>query len=63
MAVAYCRYKFVTVSLPNGYVTATLILKPPCGGFRSETATWIKKWFKISDMGFSKNEREPPVHC
>jgi hypothetical protein len=25
---------------------AVSILKPPCGGFRSETATWIQKWFK-----------------
>jgi hypothetical protein len=38
MAVAYNRYKFVTAPL----------LKPPRGGFRSETATWIQKWFKIS---------------
>jgi hypothetical protein len=22
-------------------------MKPPCGGFRSENATWIQKWFKI----------------
>jgi hypothetical protein len=29
---------FVTVSL----------LKPPCSGFRSETATWIQKYFKKS---------------
>jgi hypothetical protein len=48
----YSRYKCVTVSLliPKylyGYVTAVLCLKPPCGGFRSETATWIQKLFKI----------------
>jgi hypothetical protein len=39
MAVAYNRYKFVTVSLP----------KRLCNGrFRSETASWTQKWFKIS---------------
>jgi hypothetical protein len=38
MAVAYSRYKFMTVSLP----------KPPCGDFRSETATWAQKRLKIS---------------
>jgi hypothetical protein len=39
MAVIHSRYKFVTVSL----------LKRLRGvGFRSETATWIQKWFKIS---------------
>ena len=27
----------------NGHIpaTAVLLLKPPCGGFRSETATWV----------------------
>jgi hypothetical protein len=28
--------------------------KPPGGGFRIETATWIQKWFKIS-TGASRN--------
>jgi hypothetical protein len=38
MAVAYNRYKFVTVSL----------LKRLRGGrFASKTATWMQKWFKI----------------
>jgi hypothetical protein len=23
-------------------------MKPPCSGFRSETATWIQKYFRIS---------------
>jgi hypothetical protein len=32
----------------HGYVTAVSLLKPPCGVFRSETATWIQKWFKKS---------------
>ena len=43
LAVTYHRYKFVTASLLNGYVTAVSILKPPYGGFRSENeaATWI----------------------
>jgi hypothetical protein len=48
MTVTYNRYKFVTVSLPNGFVTAVSLLKPPCGGFRIETVTWIQKWLKIS---------------
>jgi hypothetical protein len=38
MSVAYIAVKFLAVSL----------LKPPCGGFRSETVTWIQKWFKKS---------------
>jgi hypothetical protein len=52
MAVTYSitviRYKILTASLPNGYVTAVSLLKPPCSGFRIETATWIQKWFKKS---------------
>jgi hypothetical protein len=32
----------------NIYLMSVSILKPPCGGFRSETATWIQKWFKMS---------------
>jgi hypothetical protein len=50
MAVKYSRYKFVTVFLPIRllHVTAVSILKPPCGEFRSETATWIQKYFEIS---------------
>jgi hypothetical protein len=39
MAVAYNRYKFVTVSLPKRFRN---------GRFTSETATWIQKWFKKS---------------
>ena len=35
--------KFLAVSLP----------KPPCGGFRSETDIWIRKWLKMS-VGTSK---------
>jgi hypothetical protein len=34
----YRSYKFVTVS--------------PYGGFRTETATWIQKWFYNSRWGF-----------
>jgi hypothetical protein len=30
----------------NGRVTVVSLLKPPCGGFGSETVTWIQKWFK-----------------
>jgi len=37
----------------NGRVMAVSLLKPPCGGFKSETATWIKKWLKKS-VGASK---------
>jgi hypothetical protein len=38
MSVNYIAVKFLAVSL----------LKPPCGGFRIETFTWIQKWFKKS---------------
>jgi hypothetical protein len=38
ISVKYMTVKFLAVSL----------LKPPFGGFRSETATWIQKWFKKS---------------
>jgi hypothetical protein len=27
---------------------SVLLLKPPFGGFRSETATWTQKWLKKS---------------
>jgi hypothetical protein len=52
MAVTYGRYKFVTIPLPKGFVTAVSLLKPPCGSFRSETATWIQKWLKKIRLGF-----------
>ena len=45
MAVAYSRYKFVTVSLPKRFRN---------GRFTSETATWIQKYFKKS-VGTSRN--------
>jgi hypothetical protein len=32
----------------NRRVAAVSLLKPPCGGFRIETAIWIQKWFKKS---------------
>jgi hypothetical protein len=38
MAIACSRYKFVAVSLLRKRPS---IPKPPCGGFRSKTATWI----------------------
>jgi hypothetical protein len=40
--------EFINVSLLKRlvYVTAVSLLKPPCGGFRSETFTGIQKWFK-----------------
>jgi hypothetical protein len=44
MAVSFNRYKFTTVS----------ILKPPFGGFRSETVTWIQKYLKNKSVGASK---------
>ena len=47
MAVTHNRYKFVTVSLPERFRNGSL-LKMPCGGFRSETATWIQKHLKKS---------------
>ena len=28
-----------------GYLVAVSLLKPPCGGFRSENVTWIQKCF------------------
>ena len=31
----------------SGHVAVASILKPPHGNFRSETTTWIQKWFKI----------------
>jgi hypothetical protein len=43
MAVVKCWFHFRT-----GFVTAISLLKPPCGGYRSETATWIQKYFKKS---------------
>jgi hypothetical protein len=48
MAVAHNRCKFSTVSLPKrprggGFISETAERR-----FRSETATWIQKWFKIS---------------
>jgi hypothetical protein len=49
MAVKYNRYKFVTNGHGYGYdthVTVVLLLKPPCGGFKIESATWIQKRFK-----------------
>ena len=27
----------------NGYATSISLLRPPCDGFRMETATWIQK--------------------
>jgi hypothetical protein len=32
----------------NGFATDISLLKPPCGGFRSEIATWIQKCLKKS---------------
>jgi hypothetical protein len=40
--------KFCPVHFQNGRVTAVSLLKPPFGGFRSETVIWIQKWFKKS---------------
>jgi len=48
MVVACNRYNLQPFHFRNSYATAVSLLKPPCGGFRSETATWIQKWFKIS---------------
>jgi hypothetical protein len=31
-----------------------IILKLPYGDFRSETATWIQKWFKTPGINFRK---------
>jgi hypothetical protein len=37
----FCSFHF-----RNRRVTAVSLPKPPFGGFRSETVTWIQKWFK-----------------
>jgi hypothetical protein len=47
-AFKYTKGSKMNLSHWNGYVTAVSFLQPPCGGFRSETATWIQKWFKTS---------------
>ena len=39
---------FCPLHFRNGRVTSVSLLKPPCGGFRSETVTWIQKWLKKS---------------
>jgi hypothetical protein len=46
MAVTHSRHKFIDRSTSEAVVTAVSILKPPCGGFRSEAATWTQKWLK-----------------
>jgi hypothetical protein len=48
MAVTHGRCKVVAVMLSN-------LKRPRIGHFRSKTATWIKKWFKIS----AGTSREP----
>jgi hypothetical protein len=49
MAVAYNRHKkSVPFHFRNGFLAAVSLLKPPRGGLRSETATWIQKHLKIS---------------
>jgi hypothetical protein len=46
------RHEFTTVSLlklkRSLPTTAASLLKPPCGGFRIETVTWIQKWFNCA---------------
>jgi hypothetical protein len=46
MSVKYIAVKFCPFHFRNGRVTAASLLKPPFGGFRIPTATWIQKWFK-----------------
>jgi hypothetical protein len=62
--VAYNRYKLLTVLLPKRprIITAVSILKPPSGGFRSETATWTPKWVKKTRWGLYKVLRVRPVY-
>ena len=46
LASGYGRYMTVgewPLQFCNGFVTAVSILKPTCGGFRNETATWTQK--------------------
>jgi hypothetical protein len=45
MAVKFWPFHFRNGRVPE---TAVSLLKPPFGGFRSETAIWIQKWFKKS---------------
>jgi hypothetical protein len=44
------RYMTVTPerTLASVKCLSVSLLKPPFGGFRSETVTWIQKWFKKS---------------
>jgi hypothetical protein len=42
MAVARNRFEFLTETVKHRQ-RAVSLLKPPCGGFRIETATWIQK--------------------
>jgi hypothetical protein len=58
MAIMYhSRYKFLTFSLPkrlrNGRFASESAVRP-CAGFRSETATWTQKWFKMSPAEASR---------
>jgi hypothetical protein len=48
MAVAYSRYKFVTVSLPKRFRN---------GRFTSENATWIQKYFKKNPLELLESSR------
>jgi hypothetical protein len=53
MAVTYYnRYKFVAVSLPRRLRNGRFNSETAVRRFRSETATWIQKWFKISVENF-----------
>jgi hypothetical protein len=58
--VYYARYKYFnrfasgTVTCDTGVIATVSPLKPPCGGYRSKTAAWIHKWFKIFVGAFKK---------
>jgi hypothetical protein len=52
MAVAYSRYKFVTISLPKRF---------PNGRFTSETATWIQNYLTPLELLESSRHYEDVI--
>jgi hypothetical protein len=52
VSVGECPLHLAVINLQpphiwSGHVTAISLLKPPCGGFRIKTVTWIQKCFEI----------------
>jgi hypothetical protein len=48
MAVTYNRYNFLTASLPKRLRNGRFTSETAVRRFRSETTTWVQKWFKKS---------------